>query len=77
MCYFIIIAHGLCSSGLFCLANIYYERRMSRRILINKGIFNTLPSITFWIFLLSSRNISSPPSLNLLREIGLINRLIS
>lgn len=27
----IIIAHGLCSSGLFCLANIRYERFLSRR----------------------------------------------
>lgn len=75
-CYFIIIAHGLCSSGLFCLANICYERIFSRRLLINKGIINFIPSISLWWFLLCSSNISAPPSLNLLGEIGLINRLV-
>jgi NADH-ubiquinone oxidoreductase chain 4 len=43
--FLIIIAHGLCSSGLFCLANISYERLMSRRMLINKGIINFIPSL--------------------------------
>lgn len=75
--YLIIIAHGLCSSGLFCLANISYERLISRRILINKGLINFIPSISFWWFLLCSRNISSPLSLNLISEIKLINRILS
>jgi len=43
----LIIAHGLCSSGLFCLANINYERVRRRRILINKGLINFIPRITF------------------------------
>lgn len=42
----IIIAHGLCSSGLFCLANISYERLIRRRILINKGLINFIPSMS-------------------------------
>lgn len=75
-CFIIIIAHGLCSSGLFCLANISYERTHRRRILINKGIINFLPRLTLWWFLLISRNMSSPPSLNLLGEIDLINRIV-
>lgn len=75
--YLIMIAHGLCSSGLFCLANIVYERLGSRRLLINKGLLTFIPSLTLWWFLLCSRNISAPPSLNLLGEIGLINRLVS
>ena len=76
-CFIIIIAHGLCSSGLFCLANISYERIHRRSILINKGIIRFLPSLTLWWFLLRSRNISAPPSLNLLGEIDLINGLVS
>jgi NADH-ubiquinone oxidoreductase chain 4 len=44
--YVLIIGHGLCSSGLFCLANISYERLGSRRLLINKGLLNFIPSIT-------------------------------
>lgn len=75
--YTLIIAHGLCSSGLFCLANISYERLGSRSLLINKGILNFIPSITLWWFLLRSANIAAPPTLNLLGEITLINRIVS
>lgn len=72
----LIIAHGLCSSGLFCAANINYERLLSRRILMNKGIMNFLPIFSFWWFLLSISNIAAPPTLNLLGEISLINSLV-
>lgn len=74
--YTLIIAHGLCSSGLFYLVNILYERLGRRRLIINKGAINFFPSITIWWFLLCSRNIAAPPSLNLLGEIGLINSLL-
>lgn len=74
--FLIIIAHGLCSSGLFCLANISYERLIRRSIIINKGLLNFIPSISLWWFLLSSSNISAPLSLNLISEIKLINRII-
>jgi NADH-ubiquinone oxidoreductase chain 4 len=75
--YTLIIAHGLCSSGLFYLVNILYERLGRRSLFINKGIINFLPRIALWWFLLCSRNIAAPPSLNLLGEIGLINRILS
>lgn len=75
--YGLIIAHGLCSSGLFCLANIMYERRGSRSILINKGFLNFIPRIALWWFLLRSANIAAPPTINLLREISLLNSVIS
>lgn len=76
-CYLIIIAHGLCSSGLFCLANVSYERSQRRRIFINKGMLRLMPRLTLWWFLLCSSNMSAPPSLNLLGEIDLINRLVA
>nr|YP_009935565.1 NADH dehydrogenase subunit 4 [Omosita colon]QNS37170.1 NADH dehydrogenase subunit 4 [Omosita colon]QVG61294.1 NADH dehydrogenase subunit 4 [Omosita colon] len=72
-----MLAHGLCSSGLFCLANISYERVMSRSLYLNKGLMNIMPSMSMWWFLLSSSNMAAPPSLNLLGEIMLINSLIS
>nr|QHD47869.1 NADH dehydrogenase subunit 4 [Peltoperlopsis cebuano] len=72
----LMIAHGLCSSGLFCLANISYERMGSRSLLINKGLMNFMPSMTLWWFLLSSCNMAAPPSLNLLSEISLLNSLV-
>lgn len=74
--YTLIISHGLCSSGLFYLVNVLYERLGSRRLIINKGVINFLPRITLWWFLLCSRNMAAPPSLNLVGEIGLINRII-
>nr|YP_010576275.1 NADH dehydrogenase subunit 4 [Stilicoderus aquilinus]UZN43812.1 NADH dehydrogenase subunit 4 [Stilicoderus aquilinus] len=72
-----MIAHGLCSSGLFCLANISYERLMSRSLFLNKGLMNLMPSMSLWWFLLSSSNMAAPPSLNLVGEIFLINSLVS
>ena len=75
--YTLIIAHGLCSSGLFCLANITYERLGRRSLLINKGLLNFMPSISLWWFLLCSANIAAPPTLNLLGEISLLNRIVS
>nr|ARH54645.1 NADH dehydrogenase subunit 4 [Schizotus pectinicornis] len=72
-----MIAHGLCSSGLFCLANISYERLMSRSLYLNKGLINLLPNLSLWWFLLVSSNMAAPPSLNLLGEILLINSVLS
>nr|WKU84049.1 NADH dehydrogenase subunit 4 [Ocyptamus priscilla] len=75
--YTLMIAHGLCSSGLFCLANITYERLGSRSLLINKGLMNFMPSMTLWWFLLCSANMAAPPTLNLLGEISLLNSIVS
>ncbi|EAT39080.1 AAEL009076-PA, partial [Aedes aegypti] len=44
--YTLIIAHGLCFSGLFCLANISYERIGRRSLLITRGILNLMPSLS-------------------------------
>nr|WNH42418.1 NADH dehydrogenase subunit 4 [Neoperla tangana] len=73
----LMIAHGLCSSGLFCLANISYERSGSRSLLINRGLMNFMPSMTLWWFLLGSSNMAAPPSLNLLSEISLLNSIVA
>nr|YP_010287528.1 NADH dehydrogenase subunit 4 [Dusungwua basinigra]UKT61859.1 NADH dehydrogenase subunit 4 [Dusungwua basinigra] len=75
--YILMIGHGLCSSGMFCLANINYERLHSRSMYINKGMMNFMPSMSLWWFLLLSSNMAAPPSLNLMGEISLINSLIS
>nr|APT41566.1 NADH dehydrogenase subunit 4 [Micropygomyia chassigneti] len=74
--YGLMIAHGLCSSGLFCLANIIYERSGSRSLLINRGLLTLMPSLALWWFLLSSMNMAAPPSLNLLSEISLLNSIV-
>nr|YP_010240544.1 NADH dehydrogenase subunit 4 [Nothybus sumatranus]QQV73786.1 NADH dehydrogenase subunit 4 [Syneches medoganus]QTF87885.1 NADH dehydrogenase subunit 4 [Nothybus sumatranus] len=75
--YALMLSHGLCSSGLFCLANMVYERLGSRSLLINKGLMNFMPSLALWWFLLSVSNMAAPPSLNLLGEISLLNSILS
>jgi len=76
-CLAIIIAHGITSSGLFCLVNIYYERSHSRRIYLNKGLILTSSLLSLIIFILCAGNISAPPTINLLSEILLIGRVMS
>jgi len=41
----LIISHGLCSSGLFCIVNSFYTRSYRRLIVINKGYINFIPAI--------------------------------
>ncbi len=68
----LMVGHGLCSSGLFCLANMVYERTGRRSLIVNKGLLAFIPSMGLWWFLLRVSNIASPPSLNLAGEIILI-----
>jgi len=73
----IIIAHGIVSSGIFCLANITYEINHTRRIILTKGLLITAPNLTLLWFLLIGANMAAPPSINLLREIILISGTLS
>lgn len=72
----LILAHGLCSSGLFCLTNIVYERTSRRSLFINKGIINIIPFLSLWWFIFCVFNIAAPPSLNLLGELFLFISVI-
>nr|QGQ51716.1 NADH dehydrogenase subunit 4 [Eurythenes magellanicus] len=76
-CVGMMVAHGLCSSGLFYIVNLVYERTHSRSMFISKGLLNLMPSMSLWWFLLVSVNMAAPPSINLLSEIMLIISLIS
>merc|ERR1739845_110705 len=73
----IMIAHGVCSSGIFSCANIIYERSHSRRIILNKANLNLFPIISSFWFLLCIANFGGPFTLNLLGEILLIINLRS
>ena len=68
----IIIRHGLCSSGIFSSANIFYERSHSRMIMMNKNNLNYFPRIALFWFILCIANFGGPFTYNLLREILLI-----
>nr|YP_009118047.1 NADH dehydrogenase subunit 4 [Brachyuropus grewingkii]AJF22808.1 NADH dehydrogenase subunit 4 [Brachyuropus grewingkii] len=73
----VMIGHGVCSSGLFYLANVVYERSHSRSMAVSKGLLTLMPSISLWWFVLLSVNMAAPPSLNLLGEVLLISTLVS
>nr|YP_010926801.1 NADH dehydrogenase subunit 4 [Latreutes anoplonyx]WKF54308.1 NADH dehydrogenase subunit 4 [Latreutes anoplonyx] len=73
----VMVGHGLCSSGLFCIVNIVYERLGSRNLLVNKGLLNMMPSMGLWWFLLIVGNMAAPPTLNLLGEISLMISVVS
>nr|YP_009330386.1 NADH dehydrogenase subunit 4 [Eurema blanda]ANN44652.1 NADH dehydrogenase subunit 4 [Eurema blanda] len=75
--YVLMIGHGLCSSGMFCLSNINYERVMSRSLFLNKGMMNFMPSLSLWWFLFMICNMAAPPSMNFFGELELINSLLS
>lgn len=75
--FIIIISHGLVSSGLFCLANITYESTSSRSIFITKGLLMVYPKISIFWFIIRVINMGAPPSINLLREIFLLTRILS
>lgn len=72
----VMIAHGLCSSGLFYLANVVYERRSRRSIAISKGLLRLIPRICLWWFVMLAANIAAPPTINLLGEILLMVSLV-
>nr|ABD95366.1 NADH dehydrogenase subunit 4 [Ligia oceanica] len=73
----IMMGHGFCSSGLFCIANMAYERIHSRSMKMIKGLMSLAPVMTLFWFLLSAANMAAPPSLNLLGEISSIISLLS
>nr|WAX39163.1 NADH dehydrogenase subunit 4 [Anaplecta sp. 4 ZQW-2020] len=74
--YILMLGHGLCSSGLFSLVNICYERTGSRSMFINSGMMSFMPSMSLWWFLFSAAMMAAPPTLNLIGEIGLLIGLL-
>jgi len=70
--YIIMIGHGLCSSGLFYIVNIFYSKTKSRIIFLNKGLMSVLSVYSLFWFLLCCSNFSFPLSLNFIREILII-----
>lgn len=71
----IIIAHGICSSGMFAVANFLYERSHSRSFSANKGYLNCVPALSIIWFLLILANFGGPFTYNLIGELFLIFNL--
>ena len=73
----LIVAHGLTSSILFCLANSNYERTHSRTILLTRGLQIILPLIATWWLMAGLANLALPPTINLIGELFVITTIFS
>nr|YP_010000322.1 NADH dehydrogenase subunit 4 [Sylvia borin]QOD96195.1 NADH dehydrogenase subunit 4 [Sylvia borin] len=73
----LMIAHGLTSSMLFCLANTNYERTHSRILLLTRGIQPMLPLMATWWLLANLTNMALPPTINLMAELTIMIALFN
>nr|YP_003406751.1 NADH dehydrogenase subunit 4 [Larimichthys polyactis]YP_003734468.1 NADH dehydrogenase subunit 4 [Collichthys niveatus]ACL93171.1 NADH dehydrogenase subunit 4 [Larimichthys polyactis]ADD21342.1 NADH dehydrogenase subunit 4 [Larimichthys polyactis]ADI24734.1 NADH dehydrogenase subunit 4 [Collichthys niveatus] len=73
----LMIAHGLTSSALFCLANTNYERTHSRTMALARGLQMALPLMATWWFIASLANLALPPLPNLMAELMIITSLFN
>nr|YP_009255542.1 NADH dehydrogenase subunit 4 [Cynoglossus joyneri]AND82394.1 NADH dehydrogenase subunit 4 [Cynoglossus joyneri] len=68
----LMIAHGLTSSALFCLANTNYERTHSRIMFLARGLQMIFPLMAAWWFSFTLANLALPPLPNLMGELTII-----
>nr|YP_010888050.1 NADH dehydrogenase subunit 4 [Phylloscopus trochiloides]WJJ67713.1 NADH dehydrogenase subunit 4 [Phylloscopus trochiloides] len=73
----LMIAHGLTSSMLFCLANTNYERTHSRILLLTRGIQPLLPLMATWWLMANLTNMALPPTINLMAELTIVIALFN
>nr|AJQ17902.1 NADH dehydrogenase subunit 4 [Percocypris sp. 2 LY-2015]QOH97084.1 NADH dehydrogenase subunit 4 [Percocypris tchangi retrodorslis] len=73
----LMIAHGLVSSALFCLANTAYERTHSRTMVLARGLQMIFPLTAVWWFTANLANLALPPLPNLMGELMIITTLFS
>nr|YP_010568105.1 NADH dehydrogenase subunit 4 [Limnonectes blythii]UZC57499.1 NADH dehydrogenase subunit 4 [Limnonectes blythii] len=64
-----MIAHGLTSSALFCLANTAYERTNSRTMILLRGSMIIFPLASAWWLAIILFNMALPPTLNFIAEL--------
>nr|YP_010157222.1 NADH dehydrogenase subunit 4 [Hemigymnus melapterus]QRG01357.1 NADH dehydrogenase subunit 4 [Hemigymnus melapterus] len=68
----LMIAHGLTSSALFCLANTNYERTHTRTMVLARGLQAAFPLMALWWFFATLANLALPPLPNLMAELTVI-----
>nr|BAU45971.1 NADH dehydrogenase subunit 4 [Cobitis striata striata] len=73
----LMIAHGLVSSALFCLANTVYERTHSRTMILARGLQMIFPLAAAWWFIANLANLALPPLPNLMGELTIISTLFN
>nr|WNV28055.1 NADH dehydrogenase subunit 4 [Notropis buccata] len=73
----LMIAHGLVSSMLFCLANTAYERTHTRTMVLARGLQVIFPLAALWWFIANLANLALPPLPNLMGELMIITTLFN
>nr|BAJ08121.1 NADH dehydrogenase subunit 4 [Rieppeleon kerstenii] len=73
----LMMAHGITSSMLFCLANTMYERTNTRTMTMMQGAQTLIPLMTTFWLLANLTNMAFPPSVNLMGEIMIITTAFS
>lgn len=73
---FMLIAHGFCSSCLFFILFVVYERLHRRSLIRIKGILIIAPAITLFVFLFAVLNIGVPPSFSFFSEVIVVSGAI-
>nr|YP_009730388.1 NADH dehydrogenase subunit 4 [Stephanometra indica]QHT54553.1 NADH dehydrogenase subunit 4 [Stephanometra indica] len=71
----LMISHGLVSSGLFCLANLLYERSNTRTLGLVRGYKCIISFLAFWWLISCAANLGLPPFPNFLGELIIITNL--
>jgi len=69
---YMLVAHGFCSSCLFYILFVLYERFYSRRLLVLKGCVVIFPLLSGLWFLGCIFNMGVPPSLSFFSEVSVL-----
>nr|QOY44633.1 NADH dehydrogenase subunit 4 [Ellobius fuscocapillus] len=73
----LMVAHGLTSSLLFCLANTNYERIHSRTMIMARGLQTIFPLMAVLWIMASLANLALPPTINFIGELMITTSLFS
>nr|YP_001165434.1 NADH dehydrogenase subunit 4 [Chlamydosaurus kingii]ABK53973.1 NADH dehydrogenase subunit 4 [Chlamydosaurus kingii]ABK53986.1 NADH dehydrogenase subunit 4 [Chlamydosaurus kingii]ABK53999.1 NADH dehydrogenase subunit 4 [Chlamydosaurus kingii] len=71
----LMVAHGLTSSMMFCLANMVYERTNSRTLITMRGLQKTSSLMMMFWLTACLTNLALPPTINLMGELMIISAL--
>jgi NADH-ubiquinone oxidoreductase chain 4 len=69
---YMMISHGFCSSCLFYILYLFYERLSSRRFFVVKGVSFLVPLMMGFWFVFSRLNMGVPPSFSFISEVSVL-----
>nr|AOY36085.1 NADH dehydrogenase subunit 4 [Indirana semipalmata] len=72
-----MVAHGLTSSAMFCLANTSYERTHSRTFILLRGATLIFPLASLWWLTIALFNMALPPTISFAGELLIMAALFN